>query len=329
MGPLDQLQVNQAKYVRFDGGVDAAVVRLADGRIVAVDDECCHKSSSLCGYGFNADIEDLGPEISSKVGDGSKCGGVCIRCPFHRQKFNGGLWFSVVTGKAYVKGKCSKFNPRWTLKKYYPHVVQEEGVDIVYLHTSPSKDGPKKSVGSGVQEVKVQADTLKQLEQLTIGAQDPKDSMIPWRLKSRTLVNQSTFIFHFVCTDVASLSLLPSFDAWHISLTTSPRGSTPCRDYTPVSTMRELREGRLRLLIKIYPQGQLTPKLAALKDGETVLVGDLEETVSATFFTGATHVAMVIGGTGITPAMQILEAALQSTVSLPFPFCSLTDLRFP
>lgn len=417
VGPLDELKVNKGKFVRFENGESAAVVvLLADGRIVAVDDECCHKGSSLCSSGFGvADVEDLGKEISSKVGDGSPQGGVCIRCPSHQQEFNGGLWFSVVTGKGYVKGKCSKFKSNWALKKYYPKIVSEDGRDIVYLETVQSKGSvvARKPIKIETQEPKaklepqVQAPTVQKLEpqvqepkaQLEPQVQEPKvqpqvrldhaqvqepkvqpqqvqeepkvqqvldpqvqefklqlepqvahasleqpqvaqgalehpqvdlelqgalpdvpDSpgpMRPWHLKSRTRVNQSTFIFHFVCPDVSSLSF-PLFDAWHISLTTSPHGSTPCRDYTPVSSMRDLHNGHLRLLIKIYPQGRLTPKLAALQDGDAVLVGGLEETLRCSaFFAGASKVALVIGGTGITPAIQILENALRNS-SLSF-----------
>jgi hypothetical protein len=42
---------------------------------------------------------------SAKVDDSAAAtAGWCVRCPKHRKKFCGGLYFSVATGYAYVKG---------------------------------------------------------------------------------------------------------------------------------------------------------------------------------------------------------------------------------
>jgi hypothetical protein len=52
------------------------------------------------------DMEDLqfDYQLTSAGADGGAAAGWCVRCPKHRKKFCGGLYFSVNTGHAYVKG---------------------------------------------------------------------------------------------------------------------------------------------------------------------------------------------------------------------------------
>ena len=109
MGELRSLSPNVPKKVVLPGGDAVAVVRLEDDQVVAVGDACCHKAASMS----SGDIEDLGSVVSTTIGDGSSVGGVCIRCPKHRKKFSGGLYFNVITGQAYVKAPCEKFKPSW------------------------------------------------------------------------------------------------------------------------------------------------------------------------------------------------------------------------
>ncbi len=52
------------------------------------------------------DMEDLNFDfqLTSAPAAGAAAAGWCVRCPKHRKKFCGGLYFSVTTGHAYVKG---------------------------------------------------------------------------------------------------------------------------------------------------------------------------------------------------------------------------------
>lgn len=46
-------------------------------------------------------------QLTSAAAGSSAPAGWCVRCPKHRKKFCGGLYFSVATGHAYVKGRCA------------------------------------------------------------------------------------------------------------------------------------------------------------------------------------------------------------------------------
>ena len=57
------------------------------------------------------DMEDLNFDFqltsAPAAADGAAAAGWCVRCPKHRKKFCGGLYFSTTTGHAYVKGNTS------------------------------------------------------------------------------------------------------------------------------------------------------------------------------------------------------------------------------
>ena len=57
------------------------------------------------------DMEDLNFDFqltsAPADADGAAAAGWCVRCPKHRKKFCGGLYFSTTTGHAYVKGNTS------------------------------------------------------------------------------------------------------------------------------------------------------------------------------------------------------------------------------
>ncbi len=70
----------------------------------------CDASCSLA----LGDMEDLRFDfhLTSAQVDGAAApaaAGWCVRCPKHRKKFCGGLYFSIATGDAYVKGVRSVF----------------------------------------------------------------------------------------------------------------------------------------------------------------------------------------------------------------------------
>lgn len=79
------------------------------------------------------------------------------------------------------------------------------------------------------------------------------------------------------------------------------------RAYTPVNAPSE--KGAIDLVVKVYTDGKLTPHLAALRPGDSV---ELKGAIAKLPFTRNRydHVACVAGGTGITPMLQIMRAAL-------------------
>lgn len=68
--------------------------------------------------------------------------------------------------------------------------------------------------------------------------------------------------------------------SWHVSLTLQGTTGGTSREYTPVSSWEEYQQGKLDLLIKIYPTGKLTSALSALSPGATLRVSEPETTLN-------------------------------------------------
>eukprot|EP01043_Picozoa_sp_COSAG02_P021669 COSAG02_NODE_1107_length_14540_cov_61.060661_6_plen_332_part_00 len=99
------------------------------------------------------------------------------------------------------------------------------------------------------------------------------------------------------------------------------------RRYTPISTAKEWEQGSLKLLVKSYPDGQVSKRFAKLRQATEYGAPQEEQNcwvlVSAPALTlqlpqltlmdtdarrsVVTHVAIVVGGTGVAPALQILR----------------------
>ncbi len=343
--------------VTLPNGNAVAVVRLSDDRVVAVGDECCHKLASMS----RGDIEDLGSAVSNTIGDGSVVGGACIRCPKHRKKFAGGLYFNLMTGQAYVKAPCAKFEAGWRLPVYETRILDEVERNsggavrrVVYVGEVPKSDGtgaatPIYATGGAAGVPAAGGDDR--------GRESESESEFkPWILSSRTRVNADTWVFHMttppelLARAAHGIDAPGDYDSWHVTLRCRPvdTNAEVLRDYTPISSLKEFKAGKLDLLIKVYKDGVMTQYLAALPDGASVLVSDPEKTLSfpdmaPSAVTGlpklsldafvsastaatataaataavaptasmATDVALIVGGTGITPAMQLLRAALE------------------
>jgi NAD(P)H-flavin reductase len=116
----------------------------------------------------------------------------------------------------------------------------------------------------------------------------------------------------------------------HTSTATAAVSSTGARavsrDYTPVSGVSEWRRGVLDLLIKVYPDGELTSRLPPMQLGTVVHVSGPEPTITPASLSMVPDrpasgeplsVAMVVGGTGIAPALQLLRRALGAGSQFP------------
>lgn len=80
------------------------------------------------------------------------------------------------------------------------------------------------------------------------------------------------------------------------------------RPYTPVSTNAEI--GTFTLLVKVYPDGAMSGFLGAMAIGARILATHTAKNVKQQYPFAATEVAMIAGGTGITPMLQALQALL-------------------
>jgi cytochrome-b5 reductase len=81
------------------------------------------------------------------------------------------------------------------------------------------------------------------------------------------------------------------------------------RSYTPISSDED--KGHFDLLIKSYPQGNISRHLASMKIGETMKVKGPK---GAMVYTPnlVRHFGMIAGGTGITPMLQIVKAIIRN-----------------
>ena len=80
------------------------------------------------------------------------------------------------------------------------------------------------------------------------------------------------------------------------------------RSYTPISSDEE--PGYFDLLIKTYPQGNISKHMSTLNVGESLKVkGPKGAMVYAPGL--VKHFGMIAGGTGITPMLQIIRAILR------------------
>ncbi|CAG8101439.1 unnamed protein product [Penicillium nalgiovense] len=113
--------------------------------------------------------------------------------------------------------------------------------------------------------------------------------------------NVYRFTFGFPSTD--DILGLPT--GQHIALRASINGKSVSRSYTPVSNNTDL--GCIELLVKVYPQGQMTRHLEQMNIGDTIEIrgpkGAMQYTTSY-----ANHIGMIAGGTGITPMYQLIRA---------------------
>ncbi|EEH42284.2 NADH-cytochrome b5 reductase 1 [Paracoccidioides brasiliensis Pb18] len=127
-------------------------------------------------------------------------------------------------------------------------------------------------------------------------------------LKEKTIVSHNVAIYRFALprpTDILGLPI-----GQHISLAATIEGQTKeiMRSYTPISSDQET--GYFDLLVKAYPQGNISKHLAGLRIGQTMKVRGPK---GAMVYTPnmVKRIGMIAGGTGITPMLQIIKAIIR------------------
>lgn len=123
-----------------------------------------------------------------------------------------------------------------------------------------------------------------------------------FKLIRKTPLTHNTAIYRFELADGQSLGLPIG---QHISISANIGGKEVMRSYTPVST--NAAKGYFDLLVKAYPQGNISKYISELKIGDTIKVrgpkGAFKYEPNM-----VKHVSMIAGGSGITPMYQILQA---------------------
>ena len=99
-----------------------------------------------------------------------------------------------------------------------------------------------------------------------------------WTLMHVSPVSKHSALYSFESSDLRRGSphprgsgRLPVPNTWHTTMLAeigdNKEGPLPWieRDYTPISTAKDWEQGKLNLLIKVYPDGLATPVLEALR----------------------------------------------------------------
>ncbi|KAG5718591.1 NADH-cytochrome b5 reductase 1 [Termitomyces sp. T112] len=126
-------------------------------------------------------------------------------------------------------------------------------------------------------------------------------------LEKKIVVSHNTAIYRFTLPHKQDVLGLPV--GQHISISAEINGKDVVRSYTPISNDDD--RGFFDLLIKSYEKGNVSRHFAQLKLGDKIRVkgpkGNFQYSPGV-----ADHISMIAGGTGITPMIQIIRAALRN-----------------
>ncbi|KZV20048.1 FAD/NAD(P)-binding oxidoreductase isoform 1 [Dorcoceras hygrometricum] len=138
------------------------------------------------------------------------------------------------------------------------------------------------------------------------------DKWIEFKLQDKVEASHNTQLFRFSFDPNLKLGL----DVASCIITRAPKqndadGQTKyvIRPYTPISDPDA--KGYFDLLIKVYPEGNMSQHFASLKPGDVVEVkGPIEKLKYSPNM--KKHIGMIAGGTGITPMLQLIDAIVKN-----------------
>lgn len=161
-------------------------------------------------------------------------------------------------------------------------------------------------------------------------ATDSGDGSGRWKVEKITGYSADSCVYHLVNNPPAMPHPYPN-DAWHVNV----RFGGTVREYTPISDAMAWEQGKLDILVKTYTDGQVSKKFAMLRQaspytsaeeqpcwvltsapaltlalpGLTEMSPEMVAMMNPDAEPGApcSHLAMIVGGTGIAPALQILR----------------------
>ena len=194
-------------------------------------------------------------DMTGQHADGSSLGGLSVRCPKHRNKFAGGLYFSLVDGQSFTKKQCGSHSQTMKVNAYSVQITDGQ----IYVSPTPidQNDLSPKPVASGL-----------------------APGWAAWKVQQMEQVTHNSVVIHLVATKCVTMEPEKLGKLWHVSVQSAD--GTCEREYTPVSTTEQLMSGELQLLVKMYPDGELTGGyLANLKVGDQVAVSEPEPTLDA------------------------------------------------
>ncbi|EMD41808.1 hypothetical protein CERSUDRAFT_120744 [Gelatoporia subvermispora B] len=126
-------------------------------------------------------------------------------------------------------------------------------------------------------------------------------------LTQKIVVSPNTAIYRFALPHPEDILGLPI--GQHIQIQAEINGKDIMRSYTPTSSDDD--RGHFDLLIKAYEKGNISRYISLLKIGDKIRVkgpkGQFKYSPSL-----SRELGMIAGGTGITPMLQIIRAALKN-----------------
>ncbi|KAG0260599.1 NADH-cytochrome b5 reductase [Actinomortierella ambigua] len=164
--------------------------------------------------------------------------------------------------------------------------------------------------------------------QLTTGGSRRAPPMDPKEYRKFTLVDKvpvspNTAMYKFALPHKDDKLNLPI--GQHISVMANINGKEVSRSYTPTSSSDDI--GHFVLLIKSYPQGNISKLFGELSIGDNISVrgpkGQFNYTANM-----CRHIGMIAGGTGITPMLQIIRAVVKNPedkTQLSLIFANVTE----
>ncbi len=140
---------------------------------------------------------------------------------------------------------------------------------------------------------------------------EPKPVLDPqnwqkFKLMEKQQISDNTALYRFRLPSDRSILGLPI--GQHISVQAEIDGKNVQRSYTPTSSDDD--KGFFDLVVKSYPQGNISKHIGELKVGQSLEVkgpkGQMRYAPGL-----ARRIGMIAGGTGITPCLQVIRAVLK------------------
>ncbi|XP_034553928.1 cytochrome b5 reductase 4 [Notolabrus celidotus] len=138
-------------------------------------------------------------------------------------------------------------------------------------------------------------------------------------LVSKTEVNHNTYVFRLQHPR-GTVRHVPV--GQHVYLKANIQDAEVVRAYTPVdqsltpSSNNSSPDSDLYLMIKVYPDGALTPHLNTLQTGDHISVSGPEGAFSLRPLRDVTHLYLLAAGTGFTPMARLIWVVLQEFDSI-------------
>ncbi|CAL9737425.1 plasma membrane-associated coenzyme Q6 reductase Pga3p [Monosporozyma servazzii] len=133
----------------------------------------------------------------------------------------------------------------------------------------------------------------------------------PLELEDQTLISKNTAIYRFnLKTHLESLNIPVGY---HVAARCMIDGKEEVRFYNPINP--KFDQGHLDIIVKSYPEGTVSKRFASLVPGEFV---DFRGPIGLLNYApnSSKKIGIVVGGSGITPALQLLNEVITTPEDL-------------